>query len=1120
MNKSKLIVIVMLLSLFAISSQAQLIQLFNENFSNNGSTFTLNGTGVGTNTGPNNWIVNDHYFPTNFALPATMDEDQVCGNGHITGAPFGKYLHINNATLATNTNSDYDPTVASDRFVYLTNGVCTMGMDSVTIAFFYNCFGSSSAYAQVYYSIDNGASWHQTGQPQYFGVSACWQYETITDPTFRDKSSLQIGFRWLNTATSDTVAQAMGIDDIFIVGVPRPNITDSITQIFPNPVCQNSSLFFQVALSDTLCDGTYQIQLSDSTGNFGNLQANYVFDIFNPQTTAFLGINITSSMHTGPCYRIRINRLYPLPAFQGQPSPCIVVQECPNTITTLQPVVTMDTNAVCVGSVIDIPFYSSGTFHFGNNYVAQLSDSSGNFPTSPIVINTNFGDSTTYVYPPGTVSGVVPDVPDGCHYYIRVVSTNPTCIGTLFGPFCIQHCDINTNEHQSMAFCLTPNDTVIDYCLDVDVHSFTNNQVYAPDNIFKIELHSMMNFALIGMVGALGQQAATSDTLVCIHIAGLAGLSAMGIAPGAYYLRVIATHTFYGDSALGNLIHFTIGAPPDTGLTVTGLFYNTFDSIKGHVCPGDILLFEPHPWDFTAKYEWYGNFVGDSLSAPDIAITIGGSFFDFIVRVREISFGCRGPVSAPDTVIVDGLPQVNISAPTFVCKGDTNQWIVPYGQNTYYDWTTFGDTSVVHVLDTANNTIRIRYDSVGVYQLKVFAVNHCGSAQGQKNITVKDYPKVMSPLDTTVCSSASIKLLTPSGTGYHYNWYNNTGTLGIADSLMVNTPTSETIYLQVTVLPGNCISYDTVHINILQAQTATHHDSLCIGDTLSLNPSHTGATYNWSTGANTHQIQVSSSGTYVAIVSSPDSLCAALDTFQVAIVAKIITNIVDSICVGDTITLNANNSGASYHWTGGETSQQIKVSDGGTYIAQIHLPGNVCTNLDSFTVIQPTQHLNGTVDSLCPGDELVLTAATDPNAVYFWSPGGETTQQITVMVPGTYYSHHIAPGSRCYDADTFHIYFANCGVMTLPNVFSPNGDGKNDFFLPFTVGVYTTFRMDIYNRWGMLIWTSNDPAFMWPGTNRNGDLEPDGTYYYIANTTYHDKAQAWHGYVTLIAGKK
>jgi hypothetical protein len=115
------------------------------------------------------------------------------------------------------------------------------------------------------------------------------------------------------------------------------------------------------------------------------------------------------------------------------------------------------------GSVIDVPFNSTGAF-IGNQYIAQLSDINGNFPVWPAagtVLGTKNSDITYDPAnpdpnnpPPGMVSGLIPDtVSAGCNYYIRVIATGPTAgpsptIGSVWGPFCIQHCDIITNmEH-------------------------------------------------------------------------------------------------------------------------------------------------------------------------------------------------------------------------------------------------------------------------------------------------------------------------------------------------------------------------------------------------------------------------------------------------------------------------------------------------------------------------------------------------------------------------------------------------------------------------------------------------------------------------------------------------
>src|ERR1035441_7777285 len=95
------------------------------------------------------------------------------------------------------------------------------------------------------------------------------------------------------------------------------------------------------------------MQLSDATGNFNNIQETYVFNLGAPYISALEYMPIGGNIAAGNCYRIRVVRISPAPFFIGQPSPCIVVEACPNTIFTMQPVITLDTNAVCAGSAID-----------------------------------------------------------------------------------------------------------------------------------------------------------------------------------------------------------------------------------------------------------------------------------------------------------------------------------------------------------------------------------------------------------------------------------------------------------------------------------------------------------------------------------------------------------------------------------------------------------------------------------------------------------------------------------------------------------------------------------------------------------------------------------------------
>jgi gliding motility-associated-like protein len=78
----------------------------------------------------------------------------------------------------------------------------------------------------------------------------------------------------------------------------------------------------------------------------------------------------------------------------------------------------------------------------------------------------------------------------------------------------------------------------------------------------------------------------------------------------------------------------------------------------------------------------------------------------------------------------------------------------------------------------------------------------------------------------------------------------------------------------------------------------------------------------------------------------------------------------------------------------------------------------------------------------------------------------------------------------------------NCPTYELPNVFSPNGDNINDFFKPFPYKYIESIDMQIYNRWGTLIFSTNNPEILWDGTNQKSKQPcSDGVYYYICSYT-------------------
>ena len=980
--------------------KAQSIQLYTEDFQTGGSSFTQNGPGPGTNSGNNQWLINNVFsgVPT---YPNTMRQDSTY-SGTIAYAPYSSYLHINNIPSGI-ANCNYDPTNQSDRFAYMTDGLCTLGMDSVHFSFFYLCEGSSTAYGKVYYSANNGP-WIQTGQSLYNNKYK-WKYEDISNPAFSNVGNLRFGFRWENDNGSGPNTEAFAIDDINIVAsYDQVNpVTIAIDSVSPSSVCQGTYLTIYYSISAPLCNGTYSIELSNSAGNFPSTFTSWVTTISYPQTSGVIGIQLPNGATPGNCYKIRISRTAPPPLITGTASACFSIEACPNVITTMQPVVTMDTNAVCIGSAIDIPFSSTGVYTF-NTYTAQLSDSNGVFPPSPVVVGT-FSNSLTYDpalgTPPGSVSGQIPVVPPGCDYYIRIVSSNPIATGSQWGPFCIGECDITTNNKQDLSFCVedcSVNPLGLNSLIPIDVNTFDDTAIYSPGNLFTTQLMSSQTFGQIGANGILGSVAAVDDTTLNIHIPCKDSLPIIGVPLGMNYMRIVGTNSSEPDNTLGSLIRVTIGAIRSTPQIITSYDYGApydfslpypWKPMKDTFCAGEtvMLLFNPYSYSDKSTYKWIcsgingGNpFVSPSgANSNELYVNLGGPGV-LTFKVQETSYGCVGAWSPIDTIVVLGAPNVLISGPSVVCQGDTNIFQVPFSNGTYYTWSSNNGI----IVDTANNEIDIKFPTTaGTHTVNINAINQCGSASASKSVQVKAYPIVNAGNDTVICINDPLLLSTATGAGYTYSWTDGTSAISSTSTANV-TPLSTSTYTVTVTGPGGCIKKDTVTVQIENPSLATYADSTC------------------------------PNGKFPVFLTT-DSL-------------------------------------GTYSWNTGAETPQISVSDTGTYILTVSFPGAVCPRIE-----------------------------------------------------------------------TFHVKPDDCPVeLTLPNVFSPNGDGFNDFFTPVPPGEFDVYDIDklnikIYSRWGILIYESTETAFKWNGNNQQGKTLADGVYYYIAELGLKsNETKSLSGFITLM----
>ena len=90
----------------------------------------------------------------------------------------------------------------------------------------------------------------------------------------------------------------------------------------------------------------------------------------------------------------------------------------------------------------------------------------------------------------------------------------------------------------------------------------------------------------------------------------------------------------------------------------------------------------------------------------------------------------------------------------------------------------------------------------------------------------------------------------------------------------------------------------------------------------------------------------------------------------------------------------------------------------------------------------------------------------------------------------------VASNGICTDTAFLTVSVFGDSELLIPNIFTPNGDGQNDLFLPISQGI-DEYELLIYNRWGQLVVSIEQSNHGWDGRNSAGEMVQDGTYYFV-----------------------
>lgn len=1144
---SKKLLFLALAIMFCTSVNAQLIELFVETFETPSGTFALNDTGgINPASGNNQWIINNEYdgAPT---YCNTISQDSTV-SGTIFGAPGSTYLHVYDNGSLPISNCNFDVDNVSDNMAIIKDGFCTLGMVNVEFTFFWLGQGNPNSWGEIYYSRDGGP-WVATGSPMYQNQDH-WKYEVITDPGFDRCKSLRIGFRWKNGSGGGASCSSFAIDDIIAVGeldtTSPPSIT--INNVFPDPVCKLEFLIFQYHLSEPLCDNQYRIEVSNSSGVFGTSAGGYVLTIPAGDTVGYTGIPIDGTIPDGPCYKIRLVQLN-APYIVSNASPCIQVITCPNSITTMSAAVMNDADTTCVQSAIDVKFQSFFVFNPGNVYIAQLIDSNtgridtiGTLPSS-----TTYNPSQPPFLPSGTVSGLIPDVPPGCNYYIRVISTNPAVAGNVIGPFCLKQCDVTTNNTIDLKFCIW--DTIGGGACDsihIETESYDSTTVYYAGNSFHLQLRSMLDFSLVFDGNLFIVFDTTSNTWVICMPNSDSLISVFGIAPKTYYGRIVADSTDADHGLNGTVIRVSIGAPassppiitPSDTVICSGVVYYFFNPIN---------LESHYEWssatiNFGVPFEWPSvpplNYLGVDYSGAGPGI--------YSIRIQEINNGCYGPYSDDAHIYVITEPNIPITGPSDICMGDTVCFYVPFLQETYYNWT-ISDTNG-HVVDQSNNEACYVWDTSGDYTIHIFALNECGSKDSSFSVHVRSVLNLYPVADPNICKGDTVQLYAQTdGLTYDYQTEfsgslsanGNMFAIVAQNDIQINRfslhfPNTSPANFKIYTRTGSFVGNETNPFawNLIYNSTAfvpsgagvpseipfDFYLNVLAGDTQSFYIVR-------SDGGN---LRFSSTSIPIENQYSADAnikfLVGIQDVYEFGAfppIGRIWNGIINY----------TTNDGLVHHWSNGSLSDTITVAPDSTTIYSIRISDTSgCGNRTAITVhVNPQPSVNAGSDTLiCIKDKLHLNAtATDANT-FLWSPA-ESLDNPNILNPladppvsVVYIIHAWDAASGCEIYDSVKVDVQNCeDPILVPNVFSPNGDGQNDYFTVFGTGI-AEYEIWIYNRWGEEVYHSTDVTELnnlgkgWNGVYKS-KMQEIGTYvYYIKATDVRANFIERKGNLTLL----
>ncbi len=388
------------------------------------------------------------------------------------------------------------------------------------------------------------------------------------------------------------------------------------------------------------------------------------------------------------------------------------------------------------------------------------------------------------------------------------------------------------------------------------------------------------------------------------------------------------------------------------------------------LCPG-----EKSTLNLTENYKLY-SWTGGATK-PTIQVNAPGKYFVVVTDENDCS--------NTDSVLVRSVqnPQPAIFGIQPFCEDDSIRIFADFGY-LKYRWST-GDT-----------IRQIKITKGGNYFLTVTDNNGC-IADTSALVSAFPNPKPTIKASAPLCTGKLISLTVPQ-TFTDYIWSNGQ-----------NQPTIKVgnggVYTVIVTNSNGCKNRDSLSVleRIPKFPKLPNPLNFCEGETRIVDAGAGYSKYNWSTGETTRSINVTKSGNFGIIVQDSNT-CVTEILFRTNVFSLPKVEIIgaNEFCSGQKVFLFSGSGFAKYNWSTGDTTDQITVTKGGTYILTI-TDGNGCSASDRQDLLEKispkVQIIGDTI--LCREDSTFLSIEGDVTGAILWTTG-RSTSTILVKKPGIY----------------------------------------------------------------------------------------------------------------------